>query len=512
MCCYDFDFPNGVEALSNQNAMQPHNVDEAKQALRPVRTCIICGNPAGSGEHLFPAALGGRRTHNGIYCKIHNEGLSPFVAVMADQLALFNGMLEVRHDRKKAPQPPIIASADGSLYSIEGQRFVPQSTRILARTQVGDDREQLVVAVPEHLMGKFKALETNGDIIILAKGHPVPRLQDQNIGFNLSLGGPKFLAAISYVSMTYFAKYHPELAREKTADLESLKASLIDSAARKEDEVVSPEHVWWESTELLETLPTPPFRFSHTIVLSTSQKTMHATAYLSLFGVFCFGIDFGEFKALSDHTVVVHLDPLSPHPPNDQREYVQPGSVLRIAPPKQSQTEHLRNSLSNGIAERQLSTFVASTIDWHLESAAMAMLERLQLIPSGRLMTLASREAAQRLLDDEEQRVFNMMREFVKEFRDKHLREMPDAVGTAYGHALQLQITAQESMPGGLSQLAAASLIVAKSVLTNKILKERDLGNLTVEKAKMLLGGGEGLATVGRSMLSHIMGESLLDE
>lgn len=486
--------------------MQPHNADEAIQASRPSRTCIICGNPAGSGEHLFPAALGGRRTHNGIYCKDHNEGLSSFVAVMAEQLALLNGFLEVRHDRKKkAPQPPIIQSADGSLYSIEGLRFAPQSPRVVSRTQVDVDREQVVLAVPENLMGKYKAMETRGEIKILAQSRPVSRLQDQNIGFSLGLGGPKFLAAISYVSMTYFAKYHPEIARQKTVALESLKASLIDSAAKKEEEVVSLPHVWWESTELLDTLPIPPFRFAHTIALSTSKEKKHATAYICLFGVFCFGIDFGEFPALSDHTTVVHLDPLSLYPPDDQVEHVQPGTALRIAPPIQSPTENLRNLLSSGVAERQLSIFIEKTIDWHLERAAIELLERVRLAPR-------NREATQRLLDGEEQRVFNMMKGFVKNFRDKYVPTIPAAFGAAFGDALQLQIATQESMPDGLTQVAAASLIAAKAVLTDKILTEHDLGNLTLEKAKMLLAGGEGLAVVGRSMLAPILGEDFLDK
>jgi hypothetical protein len=40
------------------------------------RTCIICGNRAGSAEHIFPAGLGGRRTNRGIYCGPHNNGFS----------------------------------------------------------------------------------------------------------------------------------------------------------------------------------------------------------------------------------------------------------------------------------------------------------------------------------------------------------------------------------------------------------------------------------------------------
>ena len=45
-----------------------------------LKQCIICGNCAGSREHLFPAALGGRRICNSIYCNIHNQGFPPLVS------------------------------------------------------------------------------------------------------------------------------------------------------------------------------------------------------------------------------------------------------------------------------------------------------------------------------------------------------------------------------------------------------------------------------------------------
>ncbi len=60
------------------------------------RTWIICGDSAGSQEHIFPAALGGRRTSKGIYCGLHNEGFSPLAAFLSRQLELLNALLSVR--------------------------------------------------------------------------------------------------------------------------------------------------------------------------------------------------------------------------------------------------------------------------------------------------------------------------------------------------------------------------------------------------------------------------------
>jgi hypothetical protein len=37
------------------------------------KICIVKGGPAGSGEHIFPASLGGLRINNGIYCEKHSN-------------------------------------------------------------------------------------------------------------------------------------------------------------------------------------------------------------------------------------------------------------------------------------------------------------------------------------------------------------------------------------------------------------------------------------------------------
>ena len=66
--------------------------------------CIFCGEEAGSREHTFPAALGGRRTNKGILCGPCNNGFSGLDAQLEQQLAVVNGLLGVRSDRAKAPK------------------------------------------------------------------------------------------------------------------------------------------------------------------------------------------------------------------------------------------------------------------------------------------------------------------------------------------------------------------------------------------------------------------------
>jgi hypothetical protein len=62
------------------------------------RTCIICGGPTGSREHIFPAALGGRRTNKGIYCADHNNEYAGLAGIISGQLALFNAHIGVVGD------------------------------------------------------------------------------------------------------------------------------------------------------------------------------------------------------------------------------------------------------------------------------------------------------------------------------------------------------------------------------------------------------------------------------
>ena len=61
-------------------------------------TYIVCGQAAGSGEHVFPAALGGRRINKNIYCTTHDNSYSSLVADLANQVDVLNAQLGVVPD------------------------------------------------------------------------------------------------------------------------------------------------------------------------------------------------------------------------------------------------------------------------------------------------------------------------------------------------------------------------------------------------------------------------------
>jgi len=101
------------------------------------KMCIICGGRAGSGEHIFPAAFGGRRINNEIYCKKHNEGFSPLVAILSSQLNAINALLGVRPDRSDQPRQLTATNpSDGQAYRVSATNVELASPRVLNDTTV----------------------------------------------------------------------------------------------------------------------------------------------------------------------------------------------------------------------------------------------------------------------------------------------------------------------------------------------------------------------------------------
>jgi hypothetical protein len=119
-------------------------------------------------------------------------------------------------------------------------------------------------------------------------------------------GGPNGLQAIAYIALTFFAHYFPEHARKAGAQ------PIKDFATTH----VSNEFVWWESHTILDTLPPNKYPFGHTIALTTSAAG-DAVAFISLFGSLNFGVALGSIDDMTDHSVIVFIDPQADHPPDD---------------------------------------------------------------------------------------------------------------------------------------------------------------------------------------------------
>lgn len=82
--------------------------------MATANTCIICGQKAGSREHIFPAAFGGRRKDKGIYCGNHKNEFGRHVAALLAELDIFNALLGVRPDRQDTVRAAPATLSDGS--------------------------------------------------------------------------------------------------------------------------------------------------------------------------------------------------------------------------------------------------------------------------------------------------------------------------------------------------------------------------------------------------------------
>lgn len=113
------------------------------------RNCIICGEPAGSREHVFPAALGGRRTNKGIYCGHHNHAFSPLAATVAEQLRAINALLSVRPDHGSTATAIAVNGPRGQALVLSGTKVKLAPPMMSAPIADGEIRELAFVSEME---------------------------------------------------------------------------------------------------------------------------------------------------------------------------------------------------------------------------------------------------------------------------------------------------------------------------------------------------------------------------
>lgn len=317
------------------------------------KTCIICGKPAGSGEHIFPAVLGGRRVNNGIYCDKHNNGFSPHAAIIGEQLRPINALLAVRPDRKKKSEPLDYTSPGGE------------------RLVIFDG---LVERAPSNHAG------TNA------------RLHVQ-----LKFGGNDGLKAPAYIALTFFAAHFQAHARKP--GLQPIKDYLLGTGTN--------EFVWWESGAHLERLPQNPFAFGHTIVLTTSSATGKASAFVSFFGSLNFGVALGTVDSVSDETVVVFIDPQAEHPPHDIQS-TRHGAVLIDVERPEPLHAYLEKTITEGTGQKTLQALLERIEEWKFAKEMKPVLDRLNATRG--LSPADQKTEVEAVVQEEVSRIYRIMR------------------------------------------------------------------------------------------------------
>ena len=170
-------------------------------------TCIVCGQAAGSGEHVFPAALGGRRTNKNIYCTKHDNGYSGLVAALAGQVDVINALLGVVPDHSNEVKSVLardVSSGEELRVSVKQASFT--APRVLSQEQT-DTGTLMNMSFPtrEAMRTWLAEQEAKGvKVTPLRKAEERPFYLGE-VHHQRQFGGPFGLGAVGYVSQTFLA-------------------------------------------------------------------------------------------------------------------------------------------------------------------------------------------------------------------------------------------------------------------------------------------------------------------
>jgi hypothetical protein len=454
-----------------------------------MKNCIICGNKAGSREHIFPASLGGRRVNRKIYCEKHNNGFSPLAKILSDQLVAINSLLSVRPDHSDVPCTFEVGTPDGDTYILSGGRIELAPPPPLKENKSGVPLELMTAFSSQKQAEQWLAEQRKrGYSVKLERGKVESKYFSEPLHIRITLGGHEFLRAIGYIVLTFFAHYFPDLARQTGA---SKLKDFVQSASEE-------ELVWWEAPSSLNGISPSPYRFGHTVVIAVSAANKEAYARISLFSTFDFAVHIGAVESVSDQIVTIHINPQAEHPPGDIHE--TRGDVLPfIVNRPLSLTTELKQIIKDGRAQESAQVLLEKISHWHLECTAQQVLGELNEINE---INYTKRIAKiKTIIDSHGQRVLNLMLYVINGMKQEFAS---DPKTTAIVSLLDTLFAPDIITSTGLNQFTAAFLEVAKVKLVEEIEKDFSNGELNLDRLSMLLGGGAGAALIGETILDII--------
>jgi len=451
---------------------------------RMARTCIICGKVAGSAEHVFPAALGGRRKNKSIYCDKHNNAYSGLVSRLSTQFEALNAYLGVRPDRHDKPKSATgIDQATGLPISYSVNGVTSTEPRLMAEVENEDGSKTRHMRFSNRAAAEKYVAERQaaGEIITLGRELPGQLLLGE-AQFKTNFGGPEGLRAIAYILQTYFAQHFGDLARANALD--ALKEYTLGGEGDA--------FVWWDFNPPHD-YPPNKFEFGHRIAVGVDPATGTIFGRISLFSTLHFAAELGFVETIADRpseATVIDIDPLAEHPPNDIFE--QKLSAQALAPLRpENLTSKLGESIHSGEGQASLHLLIGKMQEHVARRAALDIVERLN-------QSAAHPESLDRLLEDLRteliQRVFNLLRFAITGLAVQAGME-------PFKHVLNALVEIDPTSANGLSPQASAALHIAQAALIAKLKEEFQAGSLTPEMAYELIAAGPGAHVVGEAVL-----------
>lgn len=408
-----------------------------------MRTCVICGKRAVSGEHVFPAALGGRRKNKGIYCGRHNNAFSKHVSIISGQLKLLNALLAVKPDHSKSAKPHQFTSDSGEQITV----FNGETRRVKPPTVQG------------------------------------PNMIDGHMEF----GGPEALRAVGYIALTFFAHHYPE---------ESRRPELHEIREFIEKETPN-EFVWWEGPETSEALPRNPFAFGHTIILQIAPESGNITALVSFFEGITFGVYLGSIPVSHAQSTVIFIDPQADHPPDDIQVERQDQCLLPLQKPKPLQA-HLERIVQENVAADGIDRLLQRISRWKFEARITPLKDRLN---ATRERPRELQSELESMLMEMRGYIFQLLNYLVLGTIES-VQRIPESERII---GLLKQIATQDAtQTHGVAPLTEASMFLAMETLKSEITSALRQGPIDMDQLFMLFRTTEGVAIVGRVVLEPL--------
>lgn len=457
------------------------------------KNCIICGNRAGSREHTFPAAFGGRRTNNGIYCTKHNNDFGRHVAALLDSMDIINAQLGVIPDRHDEIRPAPAIAQDGErflvskdLAKIAPPRHLDQTPEMVGKTVefTFADREQARQWVEQQKKAGYK-------LTLSRLSEVKTKFIVRPLSATRTFGGAAFMRGVAYLALTFLAHAFPDLARSQ---------SLAGMRNLIENDGPVDGRVWWESPKVIAQRSSNPFRAGHSVVIAPDSGGRSVVALISLYDAFHFGVNLGELIGTDSLTecFTAHIDPMAERPPDDVLESTVPGQFLVLST-REAAEEYIR-SLVIGGAQNPLGQVMKAADEAERKDAATVLLP--QLLAAASMTGYERDNRLDEILATQHQRILNLMVEFVTSLQQKN--NFPDPVRQTFG----LFIEIDERMPRGISCLSEAALHCATYALRVKIEEYLASGALDIPVLSELLGGAEGFKIVAGT-LNNLFQQSL---
>lgn len=455
------------------------------------KDCIYCSNATGSGEHIFPAALGGRRKNYGILCSACNEGFSDLDVHLAGQLQYIRGVVGVRPDHKDLPVPASVLHR-GETLLIDAQGRPSYRNPILRSEEMlqnGNRRVQIEFSDERQAAAWLSKQKREGLVLTDTRQTRVSRVMTDPVEIAWEFGGPKTFREAARIALNFLAHKFPLAVRAQ--GLRPLKDYVQSERILTLGER---RPVWFLNREVV--IPPSTVELGHQVFLRLDREQGRGYAILRFFDVAELVVDFGAIEPEETIALLFDIDPHVHRQPDDIRErtlapedfpaVIDLTKVGEEGDARLGNYEHLARIFSTISARQSRMRIAPLTIE----------LERIRSTPP-----MDWHESIHAALDEHEGSIYRLI-EYVSEAFAAEFPQQADL--EPYRVALAALSEPDLADPSGLTTETRMAVRLARTSLATTIADELAAGEISLDRLVLLLEGTPGAHAVAQALLTFI--------